>query len=183
MSDKIINIDNLKYYNDKINLSKQDVLVSGTNIKTINGESIMGSGNLEIDSGNPDANVQAIDTGDVIDDVTVEYATKAYVDGLVGDINTVLESIINGGGNASIFPITLTIGDNGQSAIDLYNYVVQNHENGMYSFKENEIVKYNSETIPDFYYSNGSIIYTYINGSELIVNQSGMVELSGIGGQ
>jgi hypothetical protein len=42
------------------------------------------------------ANVQAVDTGDVIDDVTVDYATKTYVDGLVGDINSVLESIING---------------------------------------------------------------------------------------
>lgn len=41
-------------------------------------------------------NVQAVDTGDVIDDVNVEYATTAYVDGLVGDINSVLESIING---------------------------------------------------------------------------------------
>lgn len=46
--------------------------------------------------GNSDANVQAIDTGDVIDDINVEYATKVYVDGLVGDINTVLENIING---------------------------------------------------------------------------------------
>jgi hypothetical protein len=41
-------------------------------------------------------NVQAVDTGDVIDDVNVEYATTAYVDGLVGDINSVLENIING---------------------------------------------------------------------------------------
>jgi hypothetical protein len=40
--------------------------------------------------------IQAVDTGDVLDDVDVEYATKAYVDGLVGDINSVLESIISG---------------------------------------------------------------------------------------
>ena len=33
--------------------SKQDTLVSGTNIKTINGESILGSGNMEITSGGP----------------------------------------------------------------------------------------------------------------------------------
>lgn len=89
-------------------------------LKTINGESILGSGNIEISSGNSSANVQAVDTGDVIDDVTVEYATKAYVDSLavnydaagsavsaehnakaytdslVGDINSVLEEIING---------------------------------------------------------------------------------------
>lgn len=31
--------------------AKQDVLVSGTNIKTINGESIVGSGDIEVGSG------------------------------------------------------------------------------------------------------------------------------------
>jgi hypothetical protein len=75
--------------------SYQVPLVSGTNIKTINGESILGSGDITISGGSSDANVQAVDTGDVIDDVTVNYATKTYVDGLVGDINSVLESIIN----------------------------------------------------------------------------------------
>ena len=98
---------------------KQDKLVSGTNIKTVNGESILGSGDITI-SGGSDANVQAVDTGDILDDVNVEYATTAYVDnkvanisltdyatiayvdGLIGDINSVLESIISGGGNSEI---------------------------------------------------------------------------------
>ena len=70
---------------------KQDKLISGTNIKTINGKDILGSGDITISS-----NVMAVDTGDIINDATVEYATKSYVDGLVGDINNVLESIING---------------------------------------------------------------------------------------
>lgn len=77
--------------------TKQEVLVSGTNIKTINGESILGSGDLILAGGSSAANVQAVDTGDVLDDVNIEYATTAYVDGLVGDINSVLESIISGG--------------------------------------------------------------------------------------
>ena len=77
---------------------KQDKLVSGTNIKTINGTSILGSGDITISGGgSSDANVAAVDTGDVVDDVSVSYATTAYVDGLIGDINSVLESIINGG--------------------------------------------------------------------------------------
>lgn len=71
---------------------KQNTLVSGTNIKTINGESILGEGDLTVTT---EANVQAVDTGDIVDDVNVEYTTKTYVDGLVGDINSVLESIIN----------------------------------------------------------------------------------------
>lgn len=51
---------------------KQDKLVSGTNIKTINGTSLLGSGNITV-------------------------ATQAYVDSKIGDINTILESIIGGG--------------------------------------------------------------------------------------
>ena len=93
---------------------KQDKLVSGTNIKTVNGTSILGSGDITISGGSSGANVQAVDTGDVLDDVNVSYATTAYVDnkfanieltdyattdyvdGLIGDINSVLESIISG---------------------------------------------------------------------------------------
>lgn len=71
------------------------VITSHQTLKTINGESIVGSGDITISGGSSDANVQAVDTGDILDDVTVNYATKTYVDGLVGDINIVLESIIN----------------------------------------------------------------------------------------
>lgn len=71
------------------------VITSHQTLKTINGESIIGSGDITISGGSSDANVQAVDTGDVLDDVTVNYATKTYVDGLVGDINSILESIIN----------------------------------------------------------------------------------------
>lgn len=71
-------------------------------------------------------NVEAVDTGDVIDDVDIEYATIAYVDnkianisltdyatiayvdGLIGDINSVLESIINGSANIITFSIYQT---------------------------------------------------------------------------
>lgn len=48
-------------------------------------------------------NVAAVDTNDMVDDVNISYATTVYVDNLVGeinstigDINSVLESIING---------------------------------------------------------------------------------------
>lgn len=88
--------------------SFQPKLVSNENIKTINGESILGSGDITISGGgSSDANVQAVDTGDVLDDVNVEYATTAYVDGLIGDINSVLESIINGDSNTGAEPPTL----------------------------------------------------------------------------
>lgn len=54
-------------------------------------------------------NVSAVDTGDVLDDVNVDYATKTYVDGLVGDINSILESIINGGVTLIAFTVGVNI--------------------------------------------------------------------------
>ena len=72
------------------------VITAHQTLKTINGESIVGSGDITISGGNSDANVMAVDTGDVLDDVNVDYATTLYVNGLIGDINSVLESIING---------------------------------------------------------------------------------------
>lgn len=59
--------------------SKQDTLVSGTNIKTINGQSLLGSGNITIES-------ETDLTG---------YATTSYVDNQIGNINTILENILN----------------------------------------------------------------------------------------
>ena len=84
------------------------IITSHQTLKTINNQSIVGSGNITIETGSPDANIQAVETGDVVDDVTIDYATTAYVDELVGDINSVLESIINGGSNITL--ITFTIG-------------------------------------------------------------------------
>jgi hypothetical protein len=54
----------------------QPKLVSGENIKTINGNDILGEGDINIDV-----------------DLT-GYATTAYVDEQIGDINSVLENII-----------------------------------------------------------------------------------------
>lgn len=60
-----------------------------TTLKTIGGNTLFGSGDIPV-------NVQAVDAGTVVDEVNIDYyATKTYVDGLVGDINSVIESIIN----------------------------------------------------------------------------------------
>lgn len=51
---KIITQEKLAYYHNKIKAllsGKQDALTSGTNIKTINNQPILGSGNLAIQSG------------------------------------------------------------------------------------------------------------------------------------
>ena len=92
--------------NGKVDLGT--IITAHQTLKTINGESIIGSGNIEISGGgSSDANVQAVETGDVLDDVNVNYATTAYVDGLIGDINSVLESIISSGGSVSLITFTI----------------------------------------------------------------------------
>ena len=51
---KVLDENGLSYYNEKIQGKlddKQDTLVSGTNIKTINGNSILGSGDIPISGG------------------------------------------------------------------------------------------------------------------------------------
>lgn len=153
----------------------QEQLVSGTNIKTVNNQSILGGGNIEIVSGsNNDANVMAVDTSETLDDVsgstyvkyTIQvltddqkqqardnigamsadndvsvdlsnYYTKSEIDSQIGDINSILESIIGEG--SSLFPIILVEGDNGQKGIDLYNYIIANAESSGMSFNSGDV--------------------------------------------
>lgn len=56
---------------------KQDALVSGITIKTINGESLIGEGDITVQGG-----------GDMSD-----YYTKGEIDSTIGDINNILSSI------------------------------------------------------------------------------------------
>lgn len=71
---------------------KQDALVSGTNIKTVNGQSLLGSGNIFIEGGSggggggySGANVQAVDTGEEVDgiegDVNIKYTPQSLTEG------------------------------------------------------------------------------------------------------
>ena len=88
----VITADSLNVYNkteiDTALNGKQDSLVSGTNIKTINGNSILGEGNIEITGGTVDTTMS-----DTSENAVQNKVIKAYVDGLVGDINSVLTRI------------------------------------------------------------------------------------------
>ena len=124
--------ETLNYEIDAINISlsqKQDTLVSGVNIKTINGNEITGTGDIVIEGGNgniveltqseynaiiPDSDTlylisdssinttlktingeSIIGEGDIKIDVDLTgYAKLSYVDEQIGDINSVLENII-----------------------------------------------------------------------------------------
>jgi hypothetical protein len=68
---------------------KQDTLVSGTNIKTINGETILGEGDITIQAGG------TVDTAmsDTSENAVQNKVIKAYIDSLVGNILTQLQEI------------------------------------------------------------------------------------------
>ena len=79
-----------------LNESKQDTLISGTNIKTINNESILGSGNINIQGGGGKA-IEAgrgisITTGETADTVSFNLPISA---------GTGTNSIIEGGGTTA----------------------------------------------------------------------------------
>lgn len=69
--------------------SKQDTLVSGTNIKTINGNSLLGKGDITIQAGG------TVDTAmsDTSTNAVQNKVIKKYIDDLVGNILTQLQEI------------------------------------------------------------------------------------------
>lgn len=59
-NDRYLNLNGLSYFINKLKTVFQDKLVSGNNIKTVNNQSLLGSGNIDIQSGGS------------VDDVTVD---------------------------------------------------------------------------------------------------------------
>ena len=105
-------------YNIK-DANAQETLVSGTNIKTINNQSILGSGNLVIQGGSGGEQVveltqaqydalsaYAPDTTYIITDATPidmdDYATTGTVNTLSGQVSTLSGSVANKADKANI---------------------------------------------------------------------------------
>ena len=85
---------------------KQNTLISGTNIKTINNQSLLGEGNIDVSggSGTPtdvrvnntsitSSGIANIVTEGTYNASTNKIVTKSYVDGIVGDIESLLGGI------------------------------------------------------------------------------------------
>lgn len=70
--------------------NKQDTLTSGTNIKTINNQSLLGSGNIEISASSITADTSMSDTST---NPVQNKVIKAYIDGLVGNVAAQLAQI------------------------------------------------------------------------------------------
>ena len=89
--------------------NKQDALVSGTNIKTINNQSILGEGNITIEGGSGGGGISGItmngspvtvtsgvaDLGTVITEhqSLANYYTKSEIDAMIGNISSSLDTI------------------------------------------------------------------------------------------
>lgn len=75
MSEKIITLDNLARFKEKSDeqlANKQDALVSGETIKTINNQSILGSGNIEIGGGGSSITVKEFNETDITPELLQE---------------------------------------------------------------------------------------------------------------
>ena len=79
---------------------KQDSLVSGTNIKTINNQSILGSGNITIEGGsdvevdqNYNPTSENAQSGKAVAEAVAPKADKTYVDDIVNGLNNRFPSI------------------------------------------------------------------------------------------
>lgn len=68
--------------------NKQDQLVSGTNIKTVNGQSLLGNGNIQIEGGTVDTEMS-----DTSKNAVQNKVIKKYIDDLVGNTLTQLQEI------------------------------------------------------------------------------------------
>lgn len=97
---------------------KQETLVSGTNIKTINNQSILGNGNIEIEQGTVD---QTIISGS-----TNAVAGGAVYDGLAGkqatlvsgtNIKTVGTQSLLGSGNVALMTASIGTGNDSETLI------------------------------------------------------------------
>lgn len=108
LDDDYSQTNNWKFIGSDVDLSsKQDVLVSGQNIKTINGNSLLGSGNLEIQGGGSsitvDDTLSTTSTNPVQNKVITEKINTKQ-DSLVSgtSIKTINSTSLLGSGNISI---------------------------------------------------------------------------------
>lgn len=73
MSRKYLDNAGLTYFWNKVNTKKQNTLVSGTNIKTINNETILGNGNIDVDN---IVDLSSYSAGDTISNSTIVAKLK-----------------------------------------------------------------------------------------------------------
>jgi hypothetical protein len=153
-------------------LENDSNFISSDNLKTINGESLLGEGNLTV---NTEANVQAVDTEEIVDDVTVNYATKEELNSkqdVISDIEVIRQGAAKGATalqsytekyTGTITGITMNGASKGTSGVVNLGTVITEHQD--ISGKQDKLV-------------SGTSIKT-INGESIL--GSGDIEISGGG--
>lgn len=97
---------------------KQDKLVSGTNIKTINGQSILGSGNIEISGGSSggsessNARKEVVYGGEMLDYVITDMRANVvyWVESVDNIIIDSFEESLQGVDSYDIFTVVISLG-------------------------------------------------------------------------
>ena len=127
---KIITFDNLSKYHDNIQTvidnNKQDTLISGTNIKTINGETVLGEGNLTI----TDAYAEYTGTSTAVSVTTISgYFPDELIEGakvivkIEGDITTIKTLNVNNTGAKNVYYKGSALASNVISKFNIYEFV------------------------------------------------------------
>lgn len=145
---------------------KQDVLISGTNIKTVNGTTLLGKGNINIPIYDDTEIVQSIQeiqehiseneevVAETLTDLDTNKASKSDVAQMIGTSTETLETLQN---------ITEYIVNNGQEAANLVENVQINAEN----IDETKKMAVDSKTLDISYAENDiDIHYNAIDGGE-----------------
>lgn len=105
---------------------KQDALVSGTNIKTINNTSLLGSGNITIEGGSSDVSVKEIDYSDSSDwDDSESQPTQAVIFDILANNYTFIHVInipIDTGIDAEAWYVANTMVNVGETSSDNIRY-------------------------------------------------------------
>ncbi len=97
-----------------VSLNKQDTLISGTNIKTVNGESLLGSGNITVPTGTA---VSGVNDGSNWTSLTIGGTTKNISAGGIKSIS------VPKGGGAITSSTTLTTDENGNVEIPVAQFI------------------------------------------------------------
>ena len=95
----------LTYFWQKVDSAKQDKLVSGTNIKTINNQSLLGSGNITISGGGSATDVQ-------IDNVSITSSGVANINTTGYDADTNFLATVNDINNIALEKVDKQISSN-----------------------------------------------------------------------
>ncbi len=85
MANKLLDLDGLGRLVSKINTKYQQKLVSGSNIKTINNQSLLGSGNINISGGAAVVNPYSIDDSHIYLIVASTNERVGYISWYIND--------------------------------------------------------------------------------------------------